>query len=542
MLFRSFNTNVFFITGKEQKIYFPRAEHAIVKYGSETIHYATAVPKGEGRYILDKNSGDVKLIRGPKMLLPDPRSEVIVKRVLNDKAVQLWFPGNEEARRYNLGLQDELGNLEEDFLEDNSARSFAGRTKQTLYAAAAVGMMADEMSRKEKYTKPRTIKLDTKYEGAVLLNIWPNYAVQVVNKQGTRKVVEGPAVVMLEYDETLDMLELSTSKPKTDHKLMQTTYLQTKNNVVSDIITVETKDLINVDVRLSYKVNFEGEPEKWFGVADYVKLLCQHMRSLVRNAVKKIEIEEFNNKATDIIRDTILGKGGEDKKRVGRSFEENGMNIYDVEVLNVTIGDHSIADMLVENQHETVEQNLRLAKLQKNLEYTKKQEEFKRKELDERVTTSTKSAEVALKEIENGNSVDVAKDKYRAELESTRLSVEQEKQETLDAISAATLARDKAIEDYKTTLEEQRTAIKTKSLESAMKAIQPKLIEALIVNGNSKLADTLAKNLKSQRSGLNDLFSGGGFKEILETVKGSPLESMISDLADQYKNLHNDKD
>jgi major vault protein len=35
-----------FITGKDQKIYFPRPEHAIIKYGQQIIHYAVAVPKG----------------------------------------------------------------------------------------------------------------------------------------------------------------------------------------------------------------------------------------------------------------------------------------------------------------------------------------------------------------------------------------------------------------------------------------------------------------------------------------------------------------
>jgi len=529
-----------FITGKDQKIYFPRAEHAIVKYGDEAIHYATAVPKGEGRYILDKIAGDVKLVRGPKMLLPDPRSEVIVKRVLNDKTVEFWFPGNEEARRYNLGLQDELEGAEDDFIEDYSSRSFSARTKQTLLASAAAGMMADELERKTTYTKPRTIKLDTKYEGAVLLNIWPNYAVQVVNKKGERKVVEGPAVVMLEYDETLDVLELSTGKPKTDHDLMSTVYLQTKNNVVSDIITVETKDLINVDVRLSYRVDFNGDAKKWFNVSDYVKLLAQHMRSLVRNAVKKIDIEEFNSNSTDIIRDCILGESVEGK-RVGKTFSENGMHIYDVEVLNILIGDKSISALLTENQHDIVQQNLKIARLQKHLEYVKKEEKIERDKLDEKLLTDNKETEVSKKQIENNDSIEVLKYNVREALKKAQLAAESDAQKTVDAIEKSKLARQKASEDFLTQVEKERTELRTKSLEATMAAIQPKLIEALIVSGNQKLADTLAKNLKSQRSGINDLFAGGGFKEILETVKGSPLEKVFKDVIDQYNDLHTEK-
>ncbi len=43
-----------FITGKDQMIYFPRPEHAVVKYGDDTIHYAVAIPAGEARYVLDR--------------------------------------------------------------------------------------------------------------------------------------------------------------------------------------------------------------------------------------------------------------------------------------------------------------------------------------------------------------------------------------------------------------------------------------------------------------------------------------------------------
>jgi len=532
-----------FITGKDQKIYFPRAEHAIVKYGDETIHYATAVPNGEGRYILDKVTGDVKLVKGPKMLLPDPRSEVIVKRVLNDKTVKLWFPGNNEALAYNQALNNELEDADEEYLEDYSSRGFAARTKQTLYSADAAGMMADEMERRTNYTRPRTIKLDTKYEGAVLLNIWPNFAVQVVNKTGERKVVEGPKVILLEYDETLETLELSTGKPKDDDHLIKTTYLQTKNNIVSDIVTVETKDLIDVDVRVSYRVDFEGDSKKWFNVSDYVKLMTQHMRSLVRNAVKKITIEEFNDNATDIIRDTVLGKAVEKTERKGRAFGENGMKIYDVEVLELTIGDANIAKMLTSNQHDIVKQNLNIMKLSKDLEYSTKQEEIRRKELDERVKTSDKSTEVSLKEEANDKKVRLAEITNQIELETKDLTAKQAKQKALDAISAASLARERNRKDADTEIQKERSEIAINEVEKQLAAIQPGLIEALMVNGNVKFAETLAKNLKAQHGGLASLLSGGGgFQEILKTIKGSPLEPKIKKLMSEYESFKKDSE
>jgi major vault protein len=532
-----------FITGKEQKIYFPRPEHAVIKYGTDTIHYATAVPAGEGRYILDKNTGEVKLTVGPKMLLPDPRSEVIVKRVLSDKLVSLWFPGNQEALKYNQQLKATLGNNEGDYVEEKS-RSFSGtlsKSSNVAYAALS-NFSADEMTRKLDYTKPRTIKLDTKYEGAVLLNIWPNFAVQIVNKTGDRRVVEGPKVIMLAYDETLEVLELSTGKPKTDHNRMATTYLQTKNNVVSDIIEVETKDMVSLNVRLSYKVNFDGDSKIWFNVSDYVKLLCQHTRSLIRNAVKKITIEEFSDKSADVIRDNILGVATEktNGKRPGRSFEENGMKIYDVEVLNLDIDDEDIAEMLQQNQHDIVENNLKLVQLNKELEFTKKTEDISRQKLDEKIKTNNKEKEVELIKVNNYNSVEKQKIENQVALETLKLDSEQGMQETIDLITTAKRTRDELRARLQLEFAEATSAIKVKEVKEQMAAIQPGLIEALVSVNDVNLAKILAENLKEQKGGsgfLESLLGGGGFESFMKTIKGTSLEGRINSIMTDFAKM-----
>lgn len=519
-----------FITGKEQKIYFPRAEHAIIKYGENSIHYATAVPAGEGRYILDKTSGEVKLLKGPKMLLPDPRTEVIVKRVLDLKTVNLWFPGNTEAIEYNQKLQAELEDSDLDFLEDSitpRSRVFAKKSISASFSA-----VADEMERKTSYTKPRTIKLDTKYDGAVIMNIWPNYAIQVVNKSGDRKVIEGPAVTMLEYDEGLDVLELSTGKPKNDHDLLRTVYLQTKNNVVSDIIDVETKDLVNAQIKLSYRVNFEGENNKWFNVPNYVKLLTQHMRSLIRNIVKKDTIENFNENAADIIRDGVLGTS-EDGKRTGRKFEENGMCIYDMEILDLKIGDDEIDDLLRRNQHDTVRQNLRILQATKKLEDTKTLEDLRRKEMDEIAQTKKKEHELEETKIDQVNALAIKK-----------LQNDKDKQEDLDIIGDANLERKKKHDDQNLSIKQEYSNIRVKEFEKEMAAIQPKLIEALISSNDIQFSAVLAKNLKEQRGGFGGLFekNKGGWQALLNVIKGSPLERRIMKLASDYDTLYNEKD
>ncbi len=77
-------------------------------------------------------------------------------------------------------------------------------------------------------------------------------------------------------------------------------------------------------------------------MTDYVGLLCDHAGSLLRAAVRASPIEAFYQNSTEILRTAILGEKREGEPRPGRHFEENGMWIYDVEVLDVRILDPEV--------------------------------------------------------------------------------------------------------------------------------------------------------------------------------------------------------
>ena len=125
--------------------------------------------------------------------------------------------------------------------------------------------MADAFTRGTSYTTPRTVTLDTKYEGVPAINVWTGYACMVVSKTGRRRVEKGSTTILLDYDESLEILELSTGKPKNTDSLQRTVHLRIANNKVSDIVQVTTADHVNVQLKLSYCVNFEGEDENlWF--------------------------------------------------------------------------------------------------------------------------------------------------------------------------------------------------------------------------------------------------------------------------------------
>ncbi len=393
-----------FLTGKDTAIYFPREEHSAIKYDGKAKHFATAIPAGEARYVMNRLTGEIRTVRGPAMLLPDPRHEVIVRRALSDREVSLWYPGNTDALAYNASLRTLLhtvpttraGALSEGDVEragKRVAKPAAGMVMDASRVSGEQALIADEFSRASTYTQPRTITLDTKYQGAPQIAPWTGYAVLVTSKTGRRRVEIGPTTVLLDYDEGLEILSLSTGTPKTTVRVLETPYLRVENNQVSDIVMVETLDLVRVRIQLSYRVDFEGDPLEWFTVDNYVKLLCDHANSTLKGEIRKVTVEDFYSSSTGRIRDLVLGPSIEGKRR-GMAFG-NGMRIVDIDVISVTLDDDKIRGLLEQAQHDVVRTNIELSTLTRELGVTKQREEITREVANVKAQTKLRHDELA---------------------------------------------------------------------------------------------------------------------------------------------------
>lgn len=569
-----------FITGKginETTIYYPRNDHAIIKYGDEKIHYAIAIPTGEARYVLNRETGVIRTENGPKMFLPDPRKEVVIRRVLDPKLVRLLYPSNEEALQYNLDLKKTTSGVgkeetegaeyvtQESYLSlvsnSDQADAFAKFYGESVPSGSIRNIRAKKMAlqkpstindfnRKTKYTPPRMLTLETKYDGAVSISIWNGYAVMVVDKEGKRNVEIGPKTILLEYDQTLEVLELSTGKPKTTNQLLKTVYLRVLNNKISDVLDIETGDLCPVELQLSYRVNFEGEDhKKWFDVENYVKFLCDHVRSLLKREIKNHGIREFHNNAIDIIRNCILGPGTGDE-RTGRLFEENSMRIYDVEVLSVDIKDKEIANLLIGSQHNEVKQQLEIENLRRSLVLTEERERisigieeaknqtFRKMFLLEKEKID-RNEEILLANTESKKKIDLAdvsaiaekqrtEQEAKSELEKSKTESNMALQETLDKIKGSEISREKMAEDLKldvakSLLENQISQIRAEAeaVKNKAEAISPDLIAALQAFGDKELAAKAAESMAPlamiQKTGVMNILA--------QLLDGSPLAS-----------------
>ncbi|MEM6298384.1 MAG: hypothetical protein AAF740_06820, partial [Bacteroidota bacterium] len=525
-----------FITGKEQMIYYPRPEHAIIKYGKREKHFAVAIPAGEGRYYLNRKTGKVSLQQGPAMFLPDPRDFVLVRRILEPKHVKLWFPGNQEALEYNRALQEIAKSPQQKYVAaetvDQTQEELPKPQKTRKLSPAEMPSpetASEEFERGESHKPPRMVTLDTKYDGAVTVNLWTGYAVLVVSKTGTRKVIVGPQTHLLEYDETLEAMALSTGTPKTEENLLKTVYLRVLHNRISDLVMAESSDFTQVGITLSYRVNFEGEPEKWFNVENYVKFLTDHMRSFIRNVVKKHTIMDFYAKGTDLIRDAVLGKSKEGK-RAGRVFEENGMRIYDVEVLDIRLSDSGIEDLLVSAQQEVVKQTLRVEAEKRRLEFVRESEkinqEIAQTESDTRQNTFALQVAEAEKELE----VRLSQIEGAIREEARTLEAELAKQAQLNQINEADIERKRSLEAQVLEAQQGRLDQKLQHLKAEMEAtikkaeaVSPDMVAALQAFSDKALAEKMAESMAPLA-----ILGGKSVADVLgQLLRGTQLENVL---------------
>lgn len=531
-----------FITGNEQMIYYPRPEHAMIQYDGKYMHHAIAIPEGEGRYIMNRLTGEINTIVGPQMYLPDPRKEVVVKRKLTTKECKLIYPGNQDVLAYNDSISEQyIERLARKGLTTDGLTEALNCAYSTVNQEATLAIFEANanISRGASYTKPRTITLDTKYDGVVSANVWTGYAINVVAKSGKREVVVGPTTRLLNYDETLEPVILSTGCPKRTDSTITTAYLRIENNKVSDYIRVQTKDYVDIDIKVSYCVNFlEEYKDKWFCVENYVKYMTDRMRSMLKREVKKYDVHEFYANSTDIVRNVVLGKikineEAKDKKKYdGRLFKENGMLVYDVEVLKIDV-DSDIAEMLEVHQREMIEKAMLLNDAEAKIKLVKAIAEAGQKE-----------AEVAkakrLHSIETKNIIETEEFAKAQTLEAkkrvaakAKADAELELQEVLNQINEAKLARDKAENDAKVALQKELAAIeeaKQKAYAETVKeivgSISPDLVAALTTKANAELLTEATKNMsplaiargESVADTLNTLLRGTTLEKIVDKI------------------------
>ena len=539
-----------FITGNEQMIYYPRPEHSIISYDGKIVHHAIAIPEGEGRYILNRLTGAINTIKGPVMYLPDPRTEIVVKRKLTPNQCALWYPGNKEVLSYNNKLDERqvekqakkattkgvVNNISFDSAYLTTTAATLNNTITTdsincLYTEPQTLTLSDiesnaSISRGTSYTKPRTITLDNKYDGVVSIDIWTGYAVNVVSKNGRREVVCGPQTILLDYDQTLEVLNLSKGECKTPKETEQTVFLRYENGKITDKVHIVTKDFVEALIDVSYTYTFNPEDKgKWFNVENFVQHVCDYNRYVIRKVAKEYTIEDFYANYGEIISKAICSEENKD-------FAENGLTITKCEAGNIQV-ESEVEDLLNAHQEEMIKMSLKLSNANKRIVVAEKLSEAEKKEQELRTEKLLNSLELQRKEAETKLEVESYINRKREEEKKASKNAEKDMQELLDAIQENTLARKRKEEEARlsvlnaeATLEKARQEAYAETVAKIMSSISPELIASMTSEANADILAAVTGSLapyamakgESVAEFTNKLLRGTSLENILENL------------------------
>jgi len=495
--------NAFFFPFNEIEVLSPETGQAVVGNDhSSVLIEAIGIDQKSGIYVRDLTTGEAKLIRGLRSYLVDPAKEVHINRIVSEVDWNHWIMAHRPHKRVS-------GNQ----------------------------------------TTP----------WALSIRVPNNTAVMATSAKGQR-VIEGPCVELLEYEEKLSYLKLSTNTPKSDDTTLTTCFLRTAGNRVSDVIRVQTSDFVEVDVRVTYQIQFEkAYKEKWFDHENYIQVLVEHLRSLVRNVARGYDLGKLWRNLPSLVRETILGAKDESGNRPGRLFAENGMRVTEVEVLNAVILDKVLANQFSEVQRKLVSLQIGDQEAQATLESTKLRDAVREQEAS--VSEKAKRREAALtglvRELAHRAEQDATEKKQLLDVERNRFEWQQA-QEAVTSRLAQQLQEDEArkrativaaegdAESMRIRNQEQlafneaSAKIDTDLIRARAQAavdenqsIQSGLIEALAGMGDKQFLTEAAKNMN-----LISLFRGQDVVDILGGVLGGTrVSSTLRFMRDKAKAL-----
>jgi len=255
----------------------------------------------DGIYVQNQDTGDVRLVKGPIDYFLEPNEQLYQKEITNDEL---------EA----VGLEPQRG----------------GRGVRILTRQAA------NTSFLEDRTKALVLELEEKE------------VVFLYDGSNTR-IEQGPKTVFLEPYERPRVLHLSGGKPIQQNAL-KIALVKLGPDFIYDQIKVRTKDNAQITVNITYKWRFgcAEDVKKAFSIDDFVGYAAETLSSEVRAVVAKHDFEELHANALEYVKQAIFG----DKH--SRFFEENGLEIFGVDLTGITPEDPKIAEKL----HEAIKQNM----------------------------------------------------------------------------------------------------------------------------------------------------------------------------------------
>lgn len=476
--------STFFVPFNEIEVLSPDTGQSVVGNDHSRVFIeALGIDQKSGIYVRDLTTGEVRLIRGKQSYLVDPRKEVQVTRNVPTDDWNLWIAANEPHKHTSRPI-----------------------------------------------TTPWALSITV-----------PNNTAVLITSANSRRVVDGPCVTLLGYEESLTALSLSTGTPKSDDSPLNTCFLRTVGNRISDKVTVETADFVKISVRVSYSVEFLADhKDRWFNHENYIQFIVERLRSIIRSRCRSVSLSALWPQLPSVLRDTLLGER-KDGGRPGRLFTENGTLLNEVEVLGAEIEDREVAALMQKVQTESVTLAIGDRKAQESLVSAKLRAEVERQTqelLGEARVRAAKLDEISRK-LAHEAAISAAREEETVRRERQSLADDREATALKARISRDTDAKMAELEtirrDAETRAEAQRVLnqvqmelttrireleiklIETQSAATVAErqAVQRQLVEAMVGLGDKLLLTQVAENMN-----LVSLFKGKDVGTILSEVLG----------------------
>jgi hypothetical protein len=463
------------------------------------------VDQKSGVYVADVNSGTVALVRGEKKLILDPRKYKHMKRRVPGRLWSLII-GHSEPHK----------------------------------------MAADSKT-----------MIETPW--ALSVQVPNNEAILIISKDG-RRLVKGPQTVLLEYEETLEVLTLSRGRPKNDNNRLETCFLCVKGKHIGDkIVGIETADFVKLNVELSYGVAFVGANDedcvKWFDYKDYVMLVCENLRSRVRAYFRQHKFSEVQPHLPEVIREIILGvKPEAGGHRPGMKFAEINLQVFEVEVLAIEIPDDAIAEKLEATNLQIVTAQIDTAAEEAKLTAARAKEETDRKKQEIDIQALKRAAalsrlkirqakaeeraklakDFALAQEKQGQAISLAKEKAAADKQAAadaKLVGDERRKDALAATeqdSRVRAEKNQQLVDFRARLVAVDRDLLRATAEadvSRLAAVQPALIKAIEGLGDRQALAELTRHLPAATGSVTLLQSG--FNGLVGLLKDLNVEDLL---------------
>ena len=287
---------------------------------------AVSLSDTDGIYVQNLDTGDVTTIKGP---------------------VDYFLKPNEERYKKSL-TDDELAGVG---LQRRTARGTGVRvlTRQ----AANTSFLQDPSN-------------------ALVLELEDKEVVLLYDGSESR-VERGPKTVFVGPYERPKILTLSGGKPIRPG-VLKVGLLRLGPDFIYDQIKVRTKDNAQIIVDVTYKWRFLADQDlkDAFSIDDFVGYAAETLSSDIRSLVAKRDFEDLHSNALQYAKEAIFNGGS------SRVFEENGLEIFGIDITSIVPDDPKIAERLQEAIKHNLDIYCKKIVLQATLEAERQEVEGKK--------------------------------------------------------------------------------------------------------------------------------------------------------------------